>query len=647
MARRVFVIRDFEIGGIEISLEDVRREPPEGCEELIVPGLSGGRTQGQIFDDAVRRELMRASHVLAFVDLPNANVGFEIGYALGLGKAVALARVAARLPPWLAEPPLAGYLAPAVRNAEELRGLIQGEHWVELSVKQTPGTGVLFMCPESGEGASLHRMRTRRQPSWEVLPSAGWSLLDLSRKLDGIGRVVWCIVPYARDTDERDGRENAADAIVAGFASACGLELTVLRHAQARPVADLQQWEHRFSRLEEFERLLALAPMKSTAPPVPAETPLHAPVPPGRPHAPEVSVTPSRKRGWTAGLVAACLVAAALLLAAAWIAAGSVSVLRLAAEHGVTSAQFRLAVRLQEGDGGDAAKEAEALKWLQSSANSEHGPALMRLGGMYEKGIGVRRDANRARGYFHRAAKLGNFEARGREGSLLGQQLGDGTQSPEVVTSSESAASVASAASRAVASSEKDKRWTNGSTLTVSFMGGTAQDHEQVKRYVKQWATYANINFVFKEAGAKTHVRIAFDSLRGNWSFLGTDNLNVPPEQPTMNIGSVDEPSVLHEFGHLLGLLHEHQNPKANIEWNWERMRKESGWDKATLDFNVRPYKPADYVIPKPFDPYSVMLFTFPAEWTNGIVLNQGQSLSTTDKAYIARLYPGRSTTAK
>ena len=41
------------------------------------------------------------------------------------------------------------------------------------------------------------------------------------------------------------------------------------------------------------------------------------------------------------------------------------------------------------------------------------------------------------------------------------------------------------------------------------------------------------------------------------------------------------------------------------------------------------------------------MLFTFPAEWTNGIVLNQGQSLSTTDKAYIARLYPGRSTTAK
>ena len=52
---------------------------------------------------------------------------------------------------------------------------------------------------------------------------------------------------------------------------------------------------------------------------------------------------------------------------------------------------------------------------------------------MYEKGIGVRRDANRARGYFHRAAKLGNFEARGRESSLLGQHLGDGTQLPVVV----------------------------------------------------------------------------------------------------------------------------------------------------------------------------------------------------------------------
>lgn len=40
-----------------------------------------------------------------------------------------------------------------------------------------------------------------------------------------------------------------------------------------------------------------------------------------------------------------------------------------------------------------------------------------------------------------------------------------------------------------------------------------------------------------------------------------------------MNLGFVDRSTVLHEFGHSLGLIHEHQSPfKGGFEWNREEV---------------------------------------------------------------------------
>lgn len=40
-----------------------------------------------------------------------------------------------------------------------------------------------------------------------------------------------------------------------------------------------------------------------------------------------------------------------------------------------------------------------------------------------------------------------------------------------------------------------------------------------------------------------------------------------------MNLGFVDRPTVLHEFGHSLGLIHEHQSPfPGGFEWNRENV---------------------------------------------------------------------------
>jgi hypothetical protein len=105
------------------------------------------------------------------------------------------------------------------------------------------------------------------------------------------------------------------------------------------------------------------------------------------------------------------------------------------------------------------------------------------------------------------------------------------------------------------------KLWPNGSTIRVRFLGGTPAQEAQVKQHVVKWTEGANLQFEFGDA-ANAQVRIAFND-DGAWSYIGTDALSIPAGQPTMNFGWLDEGVVLHEFGHMIGMIHEHQNLRA------------------------------------------------------------------------------------
>ena len=80
---------------------------------------------------------------------------------------------------------------------------------------------------------------------------------------------------------------------------------------------------------------------------------------------------------------------------------------------------------------------------------------------------------------------------------------------------------------------------------------------------------YANVNF--QRVDHSADVRITFDPNGGSWSKLGTQCLlSQDPLESTMNLGTVTPSSdftqgeygtILHEFGHVLGMLHEHQSP--------------------------------------------------------------------------------------
>ncbi len=191
------------------------------------------------------------------------------------------------------------------------------------------------------------------------------------------------------------------------------------------------------------------------------------------------------------------------------------------------------------------------------------------------------------------------------------------------------------------------KTWMNGSRLQVRFMGGTPAQKNTVREQAGWWTQHANLTFDFNDAPG-ADIRITFDPQLGAWSYVGTDCRSIPLNQATMNLGFLDGGTTAHEFGHAIGLAHEHQNPAGGIQWNEEVVIRELAgppnfWDEAKARHNVLRKYSADQVNGTKFDPDSIMLYFFPAEWTlNGIATKANEVLSGLDKSFIAgaKMYP-------
>ncbi|MCW5623470.1 MAG: pre-peptidase C-terminal domain-containing protein [Burkholderiales bacterium] len=191
------------------------------------------------------------------------------------------------------------------------------------------------------------------------------------------------------------------------------------------------------------------------------------------------------------------------------------------------------------------------------------------------------------------------------------------------------------------------KAWMNGSTLRVRFIGGTTAQRAKAKEQAGWWEAVANLKFVFDDA-PDAEIRIAFDPNDGAWSYLGTDCRSIPLDEPTMNLGFLDGGTAAHEFGHAIGLAHEHQNPAGGIQWNEAVVIREMAgspnfWDARTTRHNILERYRADQIHGTAFDPKSIMLYFFPAEWTtNGIGTEANEVLSSLDKQFVAgaRMYP-------
>jgi serralysin len=196
-------------------------------------------------------------------------------------------------------------------------------------------------------------------------------------------------------------------------------------------------------------------------------------------------------------------------------------------------------------------------------------------------------------------------------------------------------------------------KWDAGAVITVRFLEGDAGLQARVKRTAEQWTKsgMANLTLDFQNQGP-TDIRIAFQQGNGSWSYLGTVCRQIPEPQPTMNYGwltpastdDVLERVVLHEFGHALGLIHEHQNPKGAINWNKPAVIRDlsgppNNWDLPTIENNM--FRKYTDVTATNVDSTSIMMYPIPKAWTlDGFSAGLNSRLSQDDKDLIRSVYP-------
>jgi hypothetical protein len=202
-------------------------------------------------------------------------------------------------------------------------------------------------------------------------------------------------------------------------------------------------------------------------------------------------------------------------------------------------------------------------------------------------------------------------------------------------------------------------RWNPGDVIRVRFLEGDESLRGRVRAVADRWTALANLTFEWVEEG-DTEIRIAFRQGDGSWSYLGTQCREIPDGEPTMNYGwlTPDSPDdeitsvVLHEFGHALGLIHEHQNPEGGIQWNEPAVIADlsgppNNWDEATIRHNVLGHYEPGTTTGTPVDPDSIMMYPIPAAWTlDGFSADFNGDLSEQDMAFIREAYPGITTTA-
>ena len=169
-----------------------------------------------------------------------------------------------------------------------------------------------------------------------------------------------------------------------------------------------------------------------------------------------------------------------------------------------------------------------------------------------------------------------------------------------------------------------------------------------------------NLSFIWDTPLKDSDIRITFVKALGSFSELGIQAKDTPKDKPTMNLGWLDNDIdfdkeelkgtgavVIHEFGHFLGLIHEHSRGDASLTWNKELIIKEVGappnsWTPKECEEQIFTAYDKSKFNGSEYDADSIMHYYFPSKYFDPPVeLKVIKEMSKLDKEYITKKYPG------
>jgi hypothetical protein len=200
---------------------------------------------------------------------------------------------------------------------------------------------------------------------------------------------------------------------------------------------------------------------------------------------------------------------------------------------------------------------------------------------------------------------------------------------------------------------ERLRLWENGKRVRVRFLDGDSAVQQKIANIAPEWEQFTNLELDFVRDGA-AEIRISFRDVGFSWSTVGTDAVSRPRTLPSMNYGWLRPNTaereyrrvVLHEFGHALGMIHEHQNPEAVGRIPWDRPRvyayyARQGWSQQDVDDNIFDVYERDDTNFTSFDSTSIMQYAVPDDLTVGsFAIGWNTELSNMDKDFMRRQYP-------